>query len=581
MSKKLFIICALLLTFGFTLTPAPSTSWAYYYSYPQFKRIGQGGFGDSANSYSWGMWWFNDELYVGTVRHHLWSLVTGFAAQAGTGFFGDLPPGLLEDLLASAEDLLPLPPDDITWGNADYAEAMRAEIWRYRKGAWERVHQSPTFTIPTDIEKPIPGTDPPQKFVIPAGAYPEAYGYRTLGEYSGHLYACGVGTWIPPMPFSSVIRSETGDPDSWEDVTGILQTTNNVRGLVEWRDKLYVAASLPGPFPGIGGEAVVYEFAEDHPGKWKEVSLPAFGTGYNAEIYFLQVFNDHLYASTVNFETGFEVWKTDGQRVDNDEEKEFVWTRVIKNGFGDTWNQYGMTMRPFGDYLYVGTAAGAGMVQKNGQVVGSRPLEVIRLDKDDNAELVVGNAIAYDPIEGGPQPRIPLSGWPAGFGNPFNVYSWHMGVYQGCLYLGTFDMSGLISKIIAEDPGILELFMSLFPASNLRFPSFINSSLMSGRMTSLVANLFYKIYGGGDVWKTCDGKHWTAVTLNGFNNPKNYGIRRLVPYKDQALAVGTANPFTGRENGGCEVWLTGRLPSSSPIYPIFPRSNPWSWFFNR
>jgi hypothetical protein len=27
--------------------------------------------------------------------------------------------------------------------------------------------------------------------------------------------------------------------------------------------------------------------------------------------------------------------------------------------------------------------------------------------------------------------------------------------------------------------------------------------------------------------------------------------------KDKALAVGTANPFTGRTNGGCEVWLDG------------------------
>ena len=63
------------------------------------------------------------------------------------------------------------------------------------------------------------------------------------------------------------------------------------------------------------------------------------------------------------------------------------------------------------------------------------------------------------------------------------------------------------------------------------------------------------------MWKSCDGVHWMPVTLNGFGNYHNYGIREVIPVKkdgkDKALAVGTANPFTGRPNGGCEVWLDG------------------------
>jgi hypothetical protein len=43
------------------------------------------------------------------------------------------------------------------------------------------------------------------------------------------------------------------------------------------------------------------------------------------------------------------------------------------------------------------------------------------------------------------------------------------------------------------------------------------------------------------------------VTLNGFDNPNNYGIRRLLSVCTLYLYVGTANPFTGLPGGGCEV----------------------------
>jgi hypothetical protein len=62
------------------------------------------------------------------------------------------------------------------------------------------------------------------------------------------------------------------------------------------------------------------------------------------------------------------------------------------------------------------------------------------------------------------------------------------------------------------------------------------------------------------------------VTLNGFGNPLNYGIREVIPLKengkDVGLAIGTANPFTGRDNGGCEVWLQGKLPKYGPLIKV-------------
>jgi hypothetical protein len=381
-----------------------------------------------------------------------------------------------------------------------------------------------------------------------AGYAPVAYGYRALAEFKGYLYACGIGTWMPPLPYNTILRSATGNPGTWQDVSGTIRGTTNIRAITEWNGKLYVAASVP-------AGAVVFVSEDPAIQDWTPVSIPGFG-GDNTEIYYLTVFNNHLYASTVNLVTGFEVWKTDGT---SDGSGKYVWTRVIKNGFGDTWNQYGMTMAAYGDYLYVGTAVGIGMVMKNNKVVGTRAIEIIRIDKDDNAELIVGARTASDPIDGGPNPRIPTSGMGAGFGNPFNVYSWNMNAYKGCLYVGTLDLSVFVLGMLEKNPELLRFFISIYAPGDLAFPPDVVDAIINSRFTPEVLELMKKLFGGGDLWKSCDGVHWMPVTLNGFGNFYNYGIREVIPVQkngvDTALAVGTANPFTGQPNGGCEVWV--------------------------
>ncbi|MGD6818509.1 hypothetical protein ACQCVE_15725 [Metabacillus sp. 113a] len=54
---------------------------------------------------------------------------------------------------------------------------------------------------------------------------------------------------------------------------------------------------------------------------------------------------------------------------------------------------------------------------------------------------------------------------------------------------------------------------------------------------------------GFDLWKSGNGCIWLPVSLNGFGNPENYGVRNLFSSKNGKLYLGTANPFHG-----CEVW---------------------------
>jgi hypothetical protein len=531
-----------------------------------FSRIATGGFGDSANSYSWGIAYYKGDLYVGTNRHHLWSVWEGLEAMIGMSLGTDLDLDI---------DIVDDPPGEI--GSEEWANAMRAEIWRYSGGTWEMVYQSELW----DWVNP----DPTNPLYPPTGKYPVAYGYRMMGTFEDQLYVCGLGTWWPSLPFSSVLVTDTGDSGDWTDITGILAGTNNVRGLVEFNGDLYVTASTPGASVSGAGLGVVYRYTPESPGLlWTAVSEEGFGSDYNTEFPYLIEYNNHLYASTLNYEMGFEVWKTDGTAGGDGK---YVWTPVVTDGFGDTWNQWGMTMEVFNDKLYVGTAVGVGLVIKDSEIAGTRAFDVIRVDKDDNAELVVGAYIPRDPPAGWPTSRTPLSKWPAGFGNPMNFYVWHMEVHDGVLYLGTFDGCGMLQFLPELIEGLFdeETLASLgeelagilnspetqaFLQENPEYAQYIQQlqqTYDSGDINALI-QLIVQYSGGADLWKTNDGIHWAPVTLNGFDNPNNYGFRRLLSVCDTILFVGTANPFTGLPGGGCEVLQATKTPFVVPEVPL-------------
>jgi hypothetical protein len=554
-------VCIVLAGLAMMVLSAPA---AYSYKWESlvglrqsdFKRLAVNGFGDSANSYAWSVTCFDGDLIVGTNRHHMWSLMQQM---------GDLVPGL--------GDLF-MPPASQTWGDEVWADEFRGKIWRYDNGEWSCIHTSDVLYGQLPIA-PNPLLPPPPEV---EGYYPEAYGYRTLAVYDGAIFALGIGTWVPNMPWISVLRSYDGQ--TWENITGSLEGATNPRGLLEWNGELFLSASLPGSAPAGAGLGVVYRFNPCADGYWEQVSEPGLGNPDNVEIPYLAEYNGCLYASTVNFNTGFEVWKTDGTCLENGM---LLWTCVLKEGFGDTYNQWGMTMQAFGKHLYIGTAAGGGMVLKNGQPVGIRAFDVIRLDKNDNAQLIVGAYKPTDPLPGWPESRVPLSLWPAGFGNPLNVYVWHMCVHNKWLYLGTFDETSILlmaAESLLSQPDVdISALGDDSPLAQLRARlDDLNQGALNSQQRSVIKRLkgaidsgntsvisslirfMLKAFGGADLWKTRDGIHWVPVTINGFNNPNNMGFRRLVSVQkgeNKGLVVGTANSHTDDPRGGCEI-LIGR-----------------------
>ena len=149
----------------------------------------------------------------------------------------------------------------------------------------------------------------------------------------------------------------------------------------------------------------------------------------------------------------------------------------------------------------------------------SKGFDLVCIDKDDNWALVIGGYPEFVGIPNSttPERSIPISGPPAGFGAVLNFHCWSLEEYDGVLYLGTLDLSSLLSCLPVE----LLAGTSDEPQKQVT------------HMQEMIGP-----FAGADLWKTSDGVIWEPVSLDGFGNRHNYGFRTMV---SGSLCVGMAN----------------------------------------
>ena len=497
-----------------------------------FSKIAEGGFWkdngeyDPHNSRAFSMAWFKDKLYVGTGRDIL--ALRYFAPR-------DLPPF----------DPYPVevPPDPF-WhdydsdGVFDEGEGLdtRAQIWRYtppeppappETGEWEMVYQAPWEEISMDT---YVGRE---------------YGYRSMAVTNnpdGTDKALYVGTNIVTGDGALILRTETGE--DFEIVSHWLglpigQATA-IRNILVFNEKLYAAPM---------GQATLFKTIYEGVYDGGEISFRAinqdgFGNPENEYIYTMCVFNDHIYAGTLNPFAGFEIWKTDGITPDPQNPDFYEWTLVVDEGaYRGPLNETVVSLHPFTDpdgneYLYVGGGIQGGGCDKGYEPqIGPGTAEMVRIKPDDTWELICGD-VREDPYG---NPIVPIAGFAEpfgpGFDDPFTGYFWQMEVHNGWLYVGTFDNSSLLPYIPTEE----------ITADELREAIEENPELVNHIVEST---------GGFDFWKTQDGVSWYPITWTGFHNNFNMGIRSFqsTPF---GLFVGVSNEFTDAPvpDGGAQVWL--------------------------
>lgn len=320
--------------------------------------------------------------------------------------------------------------------------------------------------------------------------------FRNAIAYNGKLYFCGSVHVDGKSGLPSVYEIDPTD-DSYKAVYVGLSSmqdygaaykkgiSTGIRGMCVYNGKLVISNVFANATTGESGATIL---ASSNPSEGFTViasqrdlfDYPAYtyrDSIYGGSVWDMVEYNGHLYVSIC---TGTEENAPDDNtmqsfaivRGDEKADGTFTWTPLIgdqeKDGarytFGidpERTRSGAANLIVYKDHLYIGeyndeqiamerilfNKTGEGSDGSLGGVDCSfvnanleQSVNLYRMDKDENIELLVGDATTMFPNGG-------ISGIGSGFGHNENQYIWRMEVYDGKLYIGTFDTSSLLEPI--------------------------------------------------------------------------------------------------------------------------------------
>ena len=320
--------------------------------------------------------------------------------------------------------------------------------------------------------------------------------FRNAIAYNGKLYFCGSVHVDGRSGLPSVYEIDPKD-DSYKAVYVGLSSmqdygaaykkgiSTGIRGMCVYNGKLVISNVFADATTGKSGATIL---ASSNPSEgFTEIAsqndlfdYPAYtyrDSIYGGSVWDMVEYNGHLYVSIC---TGTEENAPDDNtmqsfaivRGDEKADGTFTWTPLIgdqkKDGarytFGidpERTRSGAANLIVYKDHLYIGeyndeqiamerilfNKTGEGSDGSLGGVDCSfvnanleQSVNLYRMDKDENIELLVGDATTMFPNGG-------ISGIGSGFGHNENQYIWRMEVYDGKLYIGTFDTSSLLEPI--------------------------------------------------------------------------------------------------------------------------------------
>ena len=320
--------------------------------------------------------------------------------------------------------------------------------------------------------------------------------FRNAIAYNGKLYFCGSVHVNGRSGLPSVYEIDPTD-DSYKAVYVGLSSmqdygaaykkgiSTGIRGMCVYNGKLVISNVFANATTGESGATIL---ASSNPSEGFTViasqrdlfGYPAYtyrDSIYGGSVWDMVEYNGHLYVSIC---TGTEENAPDDNtmqsfaivRGDENADGTFTWTPLIGDQEKDD-ARYTFGIDPertrsgaanlivYKDHLYIGeyndeqiamerilfNKTGEGSDDSLGGVDCSfvnanleQSVNLYRMDKDENIELLVGDATTMFPNGG-------ISGIGSGFGHNENQYIWRMEGYDGKLYIGTFDTSSLLEPI--------------------------------------------------------------------------------------------------------------------------------------
>ena len=454
--------------------------------------------------------------------------------------------------------------------------------------------------------------------------------FRNAIEYHGKLYFCGSvgGGGIGFLPSVWQVDPETDECkvvyaglNSVQDYAAAHKEgiSTGIRGMCVYQDQLVISNVT---MDAATGKSVATLLISSDPEKgFTQIAdseslfnYPAYRYAdsiYGGSIWDMVEYNNSLYVSICTGTLDNMPNKNTMQsfalvRGDRNADGTFTWTPVAgdqkKDGarytFGidpERTRSGAANLMVFNDYLYIGEyndeeiALERVLFSKTGKNADGQfgggldcrflnanldqSVNLYRMDKNENMELVVGNSTKMFP-------NGSLSGLKSGFGRNENQYIWRMEVYDGKLYVGTHDASSLLEcfgqfvngNLLRRTPSewkdqwnylkaLMKALATVDPngtgnpdtlAQTIKFSyNFVFKNITVRNMASAIKLLNYlrTAKRGFDLYVTEDGVNFETITIDGFGDPYNHGLR-VFATTDQGLCLGTANPFFGTQ-----IWI--------------------------
>ena len=454
--------------------------------------------------------------------------------------------------------------------------------------------------------------------------------FRNAIEYHGKLYFCGSvgGGGIGFLPSVWQVDPETDECkvvyaglNSVQDYAAAHKEgiSTGIRGMCVYQDQLVISNVTMDAATGKSGATLL--ISSDPEKGFTQIAdseslfnYPAYRYAdsiYGGSIWDMVEYNNSLYVSICTGTLDNMPNKNTMQsfalvRGDRNADGTFTWTPVAgdqkKDGarytFGidpERTRSGAANLMVFNDYLYIGEyndeeiALERVLFSKTGKNADGQfgggldcrflnanldqSVNLYRMDKNENMELVVGNSTKMFP-------NGSLSGLKSGFGRNENQYIWRMEVYDGKLYVGTHDASSLLEcfgqfvngNLLRRTPSewkdqwnylkaLMKALATVDPngtgnpdtlAQTIKFSyNFVFKNITVRNMASAIKLLNYlrTAKRGFDLYVTEDGVNFETITIDGFGDPYNHGLR-VFATTDQGLCLGTANPFYGTQ-----VWI--------------------------
>ena len=454
--------------------------------------------------------------------------------------------------------------------------------------------------------------------------------FRNAIEYKGKLYFCGSvgGGGIGFLPSVWQVDPETDECkpvylglNSAKDYAAAYKQgiSTGIRGMCVYNDQLVISNVTMDAATGKSSATLL--ISSDPEKGFTQIAdsdslfnYPAYRYSdsiYGGSIWDMVEYNNSLYVSIC---TGTEDNMPNNNtmqsfalvRGDQNADGTFTWTPVAgdqkKDGarytFGidpERTRSGAANLMVFNDYLYIGEYNDEEIALErilfsktgknaDGQFGGGldcrflnanldQSVNLYRMDKNENMELVVGNSTKMFP-------NGSLSGLKSGFGRNENQYIWRMEVYDGKLYVGTHDASSLLEcfgqfvngNLLKRTPSewkdqwsylkaLMKALETVDPNGNgnpdalaqtIKFSyNFVFKNITVRNIASAIKLLNYlrTAKRGFDLYVTEDGVNFETVTIDGFGDPYNHGLR-VFAATDQGLCLGTANPFYGTQ-----IWI--------------------------